>query len=233
MRRVLSSLHWETTLQHRHGFYYVSALVVAIMAGLLTQLPAAAIPTLMPGFFVNALFITTFYFLAAIVLLEKGERTLEGLVVTPLRPGEYLTVKVAALVTLALIENLLILVLGYGLDFNPLWLVAGLMGMAIIYSLVGFIAVARFDSINEFILPSIGVMLLLALPVIDHFGLWRSAVWYLHPVQPSLLLLRAAFSPLAAWQIGYGLLGSIFWCLFIFWWARRIFTRFIVRTAGG
>src|SRR5688572_30354417 len=107
MTRVLSSLRWETTLQHRHGFYYVSALVVAIMAGLLTQVPDTSIPTLMPGFFVNALFITTFYFCAAIVLLEKAEGMLEALVVTPLRPVEYLTVKVTALSALALIENVL------------------------------------------------------------------------------------------------------------------------------
>jgi fluoroquinolone transport system permease protein len=233
MKRVLASLRWETTLQHRHGFYYVSALVVAIMAGLLTQVPAAAIPNLMPAFFVNALFITTFYFFAALVLLEKGEGTLEGLVVTPLRATEYITVKVAALAALALFENLLILIIGYGVGFNPLWLVAGLLAMAIIYALVGFIAVARFDSINEFILPSIGVLLLLALPVIDHFGLWRSAVWYLHPVQPSLVLMRAAFDPVPTRQLGYGLLGSSFWCLLFFWWARQLFARFIVRTAGS
>ncbi len=231
--RVLSSLRWESTLQHRHGFYYVSGLVVAIMAGLLTQVSDASIPTLMPGFFVNALFITTFYFMAALVLLEKGEGTLEGLVVTPIRPEEYLTVKVVTLTALALIENLLILIVGYGLDFNPLWLVIGLVGMSIIYALVGFISVARFDSINEFILPSIAIMLLLALPMIDHFGLWRSVIWYLHPVQPGLVLMRAAFGSVPAWQIAYGLLGSIFWCGLIFWWARRVFDRFIVRTAGS
>ncbi len=233
MSRILSSLRWETTLQHRHGFYYVSALVVAIMAGLLTQVPDANLPTLMPGFFVNALFITTFYFFAALVLLEKGEGTLEGLVVTPLRPSEYLTVKVIALAVLALVENLLILVIGYGLGFNVLWLVLGLLGMAIIYALAGFIAVAHFDSINEFILPSIGVMLLLALPTIDHFGLWRSVIWYVHPVQPGLVLMRAAFSPAPVWQIVYGLAGSIFWCGVAFWWARQVFDRFMVRTAGS
>lgn len=233
MRRVLASLRWETTLQHRHGFYYVSALVVTIMAGLLTQLPATAIPTLMPAFFVNALFITTFYFLAALVLLEKGEATLEAVVVTPLRPSEYLLVKVAALAVLALLENLLLLVIGFGLDFNPLWLGLGLLSLAILYALVGFIAVARFDSINEFILPSMGVLLLLALPMIDHFGLWRSALWYLHPVQPGLVLMRAAFGPVPGWQLGYGLLGSLFWCLAFFRWARQVFDRFVIHTVGG
>jgi fluoroquinolone transport system permease protein len=207
--------------------------VVAIMAGLLTQVPDASIPTLMPGFFVNALFITTFYFFAAIVLLEKGDGTLEGLVVSPLRPEEYLLVKVTALSALALSENLLILVIGYGLDFNLLWLVIGLVGMAVIYALVGFIAVARFDSINEFILPSIAIMLLLALPIVDHFGLWRSVIWYLHPVQPGLVLMRAAFGSVPGWQIVYGLLGSILWCSVSFWWARQVFDRFIVRSAGS
>lgn len=233
MKRVLFSLRWEAAVQHRHGFYYVSGGVVAILAGLLTQLPDAAAPIVLPGFLANALFITTFYFCAALVLLEKGERTLTALVVTPLRPEEYLAVKVVTLVTLALVENLLILLLGYGLPFNLLWLAIGLMSLALLYTLVGFMAVVRYEGINEFILPSIGVLLLLALPLVDHFGLWRSAVWYLHPVQPGLVLLRAAFGPQPLWQIVYGLVGSALWGAGLFYAARPVFERFVVRAAGS
>lgn len=233
MRRVFFALRWEATLQHRHGFYYVSVGVVLILTGLLSQVPDDVVPILIPGFLVNGLFITTFYFFAALVLLEKGQGILSGLVVTPLRAGEYLTAKVITLTVLALVENFLILCLGYGFSFNPVWLVTGLTSVAILYALIGFIAAARYSGVNEFILPSIVLILLLVSPLLDHFGLWRSAVWYLHPVQPALVLLRAAFSAPPVWQIVYGLFGSATWCAGLFYWARQVFEGFIVRTAGS
>jgi hypothetical protein len=98
--------------------------------------------------------------------------------------------------------------------------------------LAGFIAVARFDSLNEYLLPAIPIVVALMLPLLDHFGLVRSPLFYLHPVQPALVLMRAAFAPAPPWQIAYGVLGSLFWLWVASIWARHSFSRFVVRTAG-
>ena len=52
--------------------------------------------------------------MAGLVMLEKGEGSLEARVVTPLRSGEYLLVKVMALSLLVLAENLIIAALFSG-----------------------------------------------------------------------------------------------------------------------
>ncbi|HEV8191785.1 MAG TPA: hypothetical protein VGP82_09920 [Ktedonobacterales bacterium] len=56
------------------------------------------------------------------------------------------------------------------------------------------------------------------LPLLDHFGLVRSPLFYLHPVQPALVLMRAAFAPAQPWQIVYGVLGSAFWLWLAYIW---------------
>jgi fluoroquinolone transport system permease protein len=233
LRRVLSALRWEATLQYRYGFYVVTAIVVATWVALLRQIPAESAPLLMPAFYLGGLFVTSYFFMTALVLLEKAEGTLTGLVVTPLRDVEYLGVKVVSLAALALVENVLITLLGLGAGFGPLPLVLGLLAESIVFSLLGFAAVVRHDAINTFILPAVGMNVLLSLPMIDHFGLWHSPIWLLHPIQPALVLQRAAFGTASVGEIAYGVVGSIVWIAFSARLARRALRQFVARAAGG
>jgi fluoroquinolone transport system permease protein len=243
-KRILAVLRWDLSLQYRYGFYYVSLFIIVLMVALLSQIPAQNLPFLLPVFVLSALMVTTFYFMGALVLLEKGENTLHGLVVTPLRGSEFLLGRLASLTGLAVLETLFIvlpvyvLLYGYrlgfggGFHFNPLWLLAGMILLGMLYCLLGFVAIAPYDAINEYLLPSVAYLMLLMLPLIDYSGLWQSAIFYLHPVQPALWLLRAAFMPVAPWQIVYGLLASVFWTAVAFIWARRTFRHFVARAAG-
>jgi fluoroquinolone transport system permease protein len=55
---------------------------------------------------------------------------------------------------------------------------------------------------------------------------------YLHPLQGPLILMRAAFGPLAAWQLVYGLLASALWLGAGAWLCRRTYQRFVAGRAG-
>src|SRR5258705_5397588 len=103
---------------------------------------------------VGNLLIGTFSFIGGLVLLERGEGTLTAQVVTPLRIGEYLTAKVVTLTALALAETLVVVLVIAGWRFNALLLIAGAALAAALYCLAGFIAVARYTAINEYLLPS-------------------------------------------------------------------------------
>jgi fluoroquinolone transport system permease protein len=233
MTRVIASLRWEMTLQFRYGFYYVGAFIVVLWVLLLNQLTLPRLDLLVPAFVVSGMLITTYYFIGALVLLEKAEGVLQGLVVSPLRDTEYLAAKVGSLVLLAVVESLIVVVLGYGARFSIVPLVAGMVFTATIFTLLGFVAIARYDSINEYLMPSVLFLIILTAPLIDHLGIWRSWLFYLHPFQPPLLLMRSAFVPLAWWQVVYGLAGSLLWVVVSFAWARRLFHQFVVRTAGS
>ena len=236
MTRLLSTVRWNLALQFRYGFYFVSAFFILVWVGFLRPLPHDGrinFGLVLAGLMVLDLTITNFYYMGTMVLLEKGEGTLTSLVVTPLRAAEYLLAKMLSLMLLALLEGTLLAILINGFNFNPLPWFAGLLLLSGFYTLLGFAVIARYRSLNESLLPSALVVAVLVSPILNHFGLWRSFIFYLHPVQPALILLRWAFMPVAPWEIVYGLLGSLFWLAVAFALAHRVFNRAIVQTAGG
>src|SRR3982750_3529278 len=157
MCRLLATIRCDLRLQQRNGFYYATAFVVAVYALGLSQLHAAGIrlnlAALLPALVLNNLMITSFYFVGALVLLEKTEGTLAAQVVSPLRAGEYLAAKVITLTALALAYNLAVVALVVGDRFGALALIAGVGAMSALMVMAGFLAVARYESVNEFLIP--------------------------------------------------------------------------------
>ena len=85
MNRFLNTLRNDISLQWRNGFYYVSAFVAAVTIIFLKQIGEFDYHVWWPVIILENLLINTFYFMAGLVLLEKGEGTMEAQVVTPLR----------------------------------------------------------------------------------------------------------------------------------------------------
>jgi len=232
MSRLLSTMRLDARLQVRNGLYHAAGFVALAFVVLLRQFPQLDPSRLWPAIILENLVINSYYFVAGLVLLEKGEGTLEAQVVTPLRKEEYLLSKVATLTALALLETLLLVVLVQGPRFNWAALIGGIVLMVAIYTLYGFVIVSRYDSLNEFLLPSALWTLGFSLPLLHYFGLSQSWLFYLHPLQAPLVLLRAAFEPIAPWQILYGLLYGALWIGVVFWLGQRAFHQFVISKKG-
>jgi fluoroquinolone transport system permease protein len=235
--RLLSILAWDVRLQFRHGFYYAAAFVAALTILGLVRLPPVNVSLgwLVPPLVASNLTVGTFYFMAGLVLLERGEGTLEALVVTPLRPAEYLASKVVTLTLLSVVENVTIVAVFSGArlggNSGVLLLALGIALASALFVLAGFAVVVRYESINEFLAPSVPFVGLASVPVflwllgVDHVLL------FLHPLQTTMLLIRAAFEPVPAWQIGAAAAYSAFWVGLAGFWAREAFQRFVVLRA--
>lgn len=232
MRRLLATVRCDVTLQLRHGFYYATAFVLIVCVALLSRIPTLDLNWLLPTLVLGNLLLNTFYFISGLILLEKGEGTLEAQVVTPLRTWEYLASKISTLTLLSLVENLVIVMLLAGLGFNPLPLAMSIVLTAALYCLAGIVAVVRYASINEYLMPSVLYTSLLSAPLLPYLVQWDSWLLYLHPLQATLLLAQGAFQPLARWQMVYGVLYSALWIGLLAYWARRAFQRFIITGAG-
>lgn len=232
MTRLLSAARWDVSLQFRNGFYYVSAFTAVVMIVLLKPLDGVDFGYWWPAIITGNLTINSFYFMAGIVLLEKGEGTLEAQIVTPLRPWEILGSKVLTLGLLSLFETLAMIVIIQGVNFNWILLVTGIVLYIAILSLYGFIVVVRYDSISEFILPSAVWTLGFSLPLLYYFDIWRSWIMFLHPLQGIFILLQSAFASVPAWQIVYGIAYSILWTGIFMWLSLRAFRKFVVVKEG-
>ena len=232
MKRVLPTLRTDIRLQSRNGFYYAVVFVALVLVIALTRVSIPDYRNLWPTLTMGNLLITTFYFMAGLVLLEKGEGKMEAQIITPLRPAEFLVSKIGTLGILSLLESSLVVVVLSGFDFNWPLFIGGVLLTAAIYTLFGFVAVARYDSINEFLFPSvlwvIGSLppLLFAADVSDHWLFW------LHPLQAPLILLRAAFIEAPSWHIAYGLTYGLISAGIVFYFSLRVFRQFVIRREG-
>jgi fluoroquinolone transport system permease protein len=228
MRRLLSTIGCDLRLQLRNGFYYATLFVVAIYALGSSQLASLrpSLSWLLPAMVLNNLVITTFFFVGGLVLLEKAEGSLRAQIVTPLRAGEYLAAKVITLMALALVHNLVTAWLLVGLTFAVLPLVAGVALASTLFVLFGFVAVARYESINEYMLPSALYGAPLLLPLLYTTG-WDSWLLYLHPLQAPVVLMRAASGPAGAWQLVYAVLYSGLWIALAYRLCLRAFRRYV------
>jgi fluoroquinolone transport system permease protein len=232
MSRLVTAMKGDVRLQVRNGFYWAAGFVALYTILLLSLLNAETLEWIIPPFVFSNLLMNTFYFIGGLVLLEKAEGTLEAQVVTPLRTSEYLASKIVTLTALAILENLAIVGLTFGLGVRIVPLVAGMLLAGPVYALLGFAAVARYDSINEYLFPSFIYATLLAPPLLAYFGVWDGWWIFLHPLQPALVLMEGAVRPLGAGEWAYGLLGSVAWIVPAFLWSRRAFHRFVIVKEG-
>lgn len=233
MSRLVATMSWDVRLQVRNGFYYAAGFVALFMVLLLLWPSREDLVWILPVLVFSNLMINTFYFFSGLVLLEKREGTLEAQVVTPLRTWEYLASKLVTLTALALVENLAITGLAYGFGFRVIPLVVGMLLAAVIYCLVGFALVARYDSINEFLMPSFLVTAAFSVPLLPYFGYFEGWWHYLHPLLGPLLLLEAAFSPVPVWKQIYAVVFPLVCMVPVFLWSRREFRRFIIASEGA
>jgi fluoroquinolone transport system permease protein len=96
MKRLLATFKLDVLNQYRQGIYIVSVAMLVILGGLAYVLPKEA-GTIMPMILLTNMAIATFVFLGGYVLMEKGEGTLEGMMISPLRSNEYLLSKITTL----------------------------------------------------------------------------------------------------------------------------------------
>lgn len=232
MTRLLATLRLDLLLQQRYGFLYAGVFSTSVWIALLKALPLTVLEVAVPLVLFLDLAIIGFYFIAGMVLFEKGERTLFALVVTPLRFWEYLTSKLISLTLLAAIASLILIVITYKTKWNILLGILGIIFMSSISLLVGFIAVAPFKSLSSYLIPSQVYALLLYLPIIDYFRWWDSPLFYLLPTQGALLLLRGAFQSVELRQVLYAILSGTIWVGLLILMANRVFQQYIVARQG-
>ncbi len=232
--RLAHSLVLDTRLQVRNYLYPIVIGVAAFLgSGSALFLDETQLRLLLPILFLTTAGGTGYIFIGALVLFEKVENTLDGLIVTPLRPHEYLLSKLLSLALLTLAEGVTLALTGFVLPVGgplhwPLYL-AGVVLTALFFTLIGFIVVVRYDTINAFLIPSIAIISLAMLPAIGLLDIWQPAWFYLIPSYAPMWVVTAAFRPVPPATLFYGLAVSIAAIFFLTFWALRAFRIHVIK----
>lgn len=238
MSPFFTALRWDIVLQARNGFYWASAFVVLLIGGLLLALPEgvrANAGVWVPAVLAINLQITTFFFVAGLMLLERDEGTLTALAVSPVTAGGYLATRTVTLTALAAVETIALLWIAFDTDGSWIVILGGTAALGAIYTGFGAVVGARYASVNALLLPASVVVSFLLVPLLPHFGLAPRAFVLLHPIEPCLTLIRAGYGPTSRRDLVFGVAGALVWSAVAFIWGRNRVRRLMrdTRATGG
>ncbi len=200
---MLAALRNDVRLQYRHGFYAAYAFVVVVYVLLMQLVPEAARGRLLTVIVLSEASVIGFFFAGALVLLERSDGTLQALSITPLRPREFLTARVASLTLLTFSAVVVVSAGAVGVRFNAVILACATLLTIALFGLLGTAAACRFATIDRFVVWGGLFSALLSLPVLPYFGLLESRLWLILPTTASLSLLDAAYGnrPTSPWLL--------------------------------
>ncbi|MCL6591106.1 MAG: hypothetical protein K6U80_14265 [Firmicutes bacterium] len=231
--KIAKGIQYEITLQFRYGFYYAYLFIIVLMIILLGYVPNTIKPMLLTTIIFSDPAIFGFFFVGAILLLERDQNILESLFVTPLKISQYFILKVISLSFLVMAASLGIAVFALGLSFNVFWLFLGVLMCAAFFILLGLGVTGRVKSFNAFLVKSVAYMFVLSLPLFDYLNLFHSPIFYLFPTKAALILINAAFVKTSLLLNIYATVNLAFWITLIYFWAHHQFEKYIISRMGG
>jgi len=184
--RLVNLIINDIRFQFKYGFYFIYALFCILYLFLLFIFPE--------GWRAKAASIMIYsdpaaiglFFMGAIVLLEKNQRVLDALAVSPVRFLEYI---IAKTISMAFISVIVALALAFaaGLQNIPIVLMATAL-TSIIFTLLGLLVATKISSLNQYIIATAPVeTICLVPPIIFLFAPNAMLRWY--PLNGSMALI--------------------------------------------
>jgi|AntRauTorckE6833_2_1112554.scaffolds.fasta_scaffold00117_15 fluoroquinolone transport system permease protein len=231
--RFLQALKQDIKYQFRNGFYYVHLFVSIIYIAILFKLPfeIQGIVTAMVIFSDPAML--GFFFVGAIILLEKEENIFEALFITPLKVKEFIAARVFSLSTISLLTAFLIAIVIRGFHFNYILLFISLILTAIFFTLQGLTIAIIVKTVNEYLIYSIIYSIILVIPFLEFLNIYENILFYLWPTRASLVLIYGAFiSNVGLYEIIYSILVLIVWIFIAYKLAYSYFNKYVILKIG-
>ncbi len=231
--RILGALKADLNFQLKQGFYAVYAFVTVFYIVVLRFLPDAIVSTAVPLIILSDPSILGFFFIGAIVMLEKTQGILQYLVVTPLRSREYLLSKVISLSILAETAGITVAIFAYKGSVNWFLLCVSILLTSVFFTFYGFVAAAGCHTMNQYFTRMIPYILLIVLPCFSILIPDYNTLFNIFPSVSALKLVYAAFHPISYMEILFCLIFLLSADILMLFIVERIFDNKIVCEGEG
>lgn len=225
--RLLNALRADVRFQFKQGFYLVYVLLTLVYMIILSRFPSDWKKFAVPLVVFSDPSMVGFFFIGAIVMLEKVQGVLQYVTVTPLRSIEYLLAKVISLTMVALTAGIMITLVTYGNPLSWVLLITGIIFTSSFFVLYGFIAAANCTTMNQYFIKMIPYMLLIVLPCFSLFGFPYAWVFNIFPSVAGLHLVFGAFHGIEL----YSAFGFTFYLVLanvlMLFYVERVFNRMV------
>ncbi|WP_312813546.1 ABC transporter permease [Sedimentibacter sp.] len=177
--RLINLIYGDIKFQFKYGFYFIYAIFTIMYISIILFLPlewkekAAAVlifsdPSAMGLFFMGA-----------IVLLEKSERVLSTIAVSPVRADEYIISKVVSLGIISAISGASIALSADAQ--NMLIVITGVIAGSALFTLIGLIVAVNINSLNQFVTAAVPIEIIIFTPPILYLLGYDNKLMLLHP----------------------------------------------------
>lgn len=230
--RIFHTILQDIKFQYKYGFYFIYAVMILFYLIVVSLLPQSwrSMATAIVIFSDPAAL--GFFFIGGILLLERGERVLDALFVSPLEVWEYVLSKALSLGIISAAVGALLALFGPGLPVNYPLLVVSLLAGSTFYTLVGMIAGIRARTVNQYMVITVPAEIVLsAPPVLLLAGIHSTLL----EIMPTSLALRLIQSCMGIWQGADPLLmlaGLVLWCIPAFYLAIGRMKWFLSKIGG-
>jgi len=192
--RITNAIKADIRFQFKQGFYLVYILLTLMYMVILGKLPEEWKSTIVPLVLFSDPSMVGFFFIGALVMLEKVQGVIQYVVITPLRSLEYLLAKVISLTILALAATIIITLTTYGYYLNWFLLILGVILTSSFFVLYGFVVAVRCNTLNQYFVRMIPYLLLIVLPCFSLIGFPYDWVFNFFPSVAGLKLVFGAFN---------------------------------------
>ena len=188
-RRITVAVRLVLTIQSRAKFPHVYfGMTVFTVIVFRTLVPDELIPMVLPALLFGEPGSLGVLMVAAHRYLERGERSVVALLVTPLSSGEYVSALILGSAVLPTIAAALIQAGVQGFDGRVLLIVPPLYLIAVISGSIGLVLSTMFRDFTRFLVGSIPAIMIYSLPLLAFFELapWWAFKWI--PSDPALVV---------------------------------------------
>ena len=184
--KMIKLILGDIRFQFKYGFYFIYAVFCALYLFLLFIFPEAWREKAASIMIYSDPAAMGLFFMGAIVLLEKSQRVLNALAVSPVKVSEYITAKIVSLVFISVLVSL-VLALAAGLKNIPVVLITTAL-TSIIFALLGLIVATKINSLNQYIIATVPLEIICFIPPIIYlFAPTDIMRWY--PLNGSIALI--------------------------------------------
>ncbi len=232
--RLWNSLKKDIRIQFRHGFYFVYLILCAVYIAILFALGEQARAIMHSLFIFEDPATMGYIFVGGMVLLERQERSLQTVFISPLSISDYLASKVLSINLLSLSAALLISLFMKGISFNVLLLIWGISLTSPVFTLLGLALSTRFKSLNSMLMITGVAAGLINAPLIAYWDRFYHPVFEAFPPLASLRIIDMALGH-SLWNGGQFILSSLVllsWSAAMYLWAHLWFKKYLVSQSG-
>lgn len=217
----------DIRFQWKYGFYFLYLLMIVIYMVIFSFFNGEVKNTIVSICVYSDPAAMGMFFMGAIVLLEKSQRIINSIAISPVTTEEYILGK---LVSFGCISELVGLILmSQGHTENPLFCIVGILFGSILFTLCGIIVGTKVGSLNQYIIGTIPFEIVGFVPVIAYrIGFMKdNLLMLLHPGCAAMQLIDGNRT-----NAGLSVISCLAWCVLLFIIADGCVKKMFLRTGG-